>query len=173
MRACTASKSRPSVRWLALAVSAAAWGSCGRPAGAPPADGAADVPRDGGGGDVQDRFTPVPDVGGEGGAGGSDRDARGTGGSDREGGSGGGGGQDAGGGGGSPDLDAAAAGGSSGGGSGGSSDAGFVTGLEKTQPYPATVYPAENPFSPEKALLGKILFWEEQLSSNDTHACGT
>jgi cytochrome c peroxidase len=45
--------------------------------------------------------------------------------------------------------------------------------LEKTDPYPETVYPAENPYSAEKALLGKILFWEEQLSSHDTHACGT
>jgi cytochrome c peroxidase len=52
-------------------------------------------------------------------------------------------------------------------------DAGFNTGLEKTAPYPDVVYPEENPYSPEKALLGKILFWEEQLSSHDTHACGT
>lgn len=50
---------------------------------------------------------------------------------------------------------------------------GFVTGLEETDPYPQPVYPVENPYSPEKALLGKILFWEEQLSSGDTHACGT
>jgi cytochrome c peroxidase len=53
------------------------------------------------------------------------------------------------------------------------SDAGFVTGLERTQPYPETIYPNDNPHSPEKALLGKILFWEEQLSSQDSHACGT
>jgi len=65
-------------------------------------------------------------------------------------------------------VDAAA-----GGGSGGAPDAGFLTGLEKTDPYPAPVYPPENPYSPEKATLGKILFWEEQLSSHDTHACGT
>jgi cytochrome c peroxidase len=45
--------------------------------------------------------------------------------------------------------------------------------LEKTDPYPQRVYPEENPYSAEKALLGKILFWEEQLSSHDTHACGT
>jgi cytochrome c peroxidase len=49
----------------------------------------------------------------------------------------------------------------------------FLTGLEKTDPYPATIYPQENPYSAEKALLGKILFWEEQLSSRDTQACGT
>jgi cytochrome c peroxidase len=58
-----------------------------------------------------------------------------------------------------------------------SNDAGsgpvVLTGLEKTLPYPDVVYPLENPHSPEKALLGKILFWEEQLSSHDTHACGT
>jgi cytochrome c peroxidase len=48
-----------------------------------------------------------------------------------------------------------------------------LTGLEKTDPYPASVYPQENPYGAEKALLGKILFWEEQLSRRDTHACGT
>ncbi len=57
------------------------------------------------------------------------------------------------------------------------SDAGsepdFITGLEPTDPYPASVYPEENPYSAEKALLGKMLFWEEQISSHDTHACGT
>lgn len=49
----------------------------------------------------------------------------------------------------------------------------IITGLEKTNPYPHPVYPKENPYSPEKSLLGKILFWEEQLSSHDSHACGT
>lgn len=49
----------------------------------------------------------------------------------------------------------------------------IITGLEKTNPYPDTTYPDENPHSPEKALLGKVLFWDEQLSSKDTHACGT
>jgi cytochrome c peroxidase len=48
-----------------------------------------------------------------------------------------------------------------------------LTGLEKTDGYPASLYPQENPYAAEKALLGKILFWEEQLSSRDTHACGT
>ncbi|MDA7936409.1 hypothetical protein N9B90_00550 [bacterium] len=33
--------------------------------------------------------------------------------------------------------------------------------------------PAQNPQTPEKVLLGKFLFWEEQLSSDDTVACGT
>ena len=33
--------------------------------------------------------------------------------------------------------------------------------------------PAQNPTTPAKAVLGKILFWEEQLSSNGRVACGT
>lgn len=39
--------------------------------------------------------------------------------------------------------------------------------------YPATPYPSENPDSDAKALLGKVLFWDEQLSGDDTVACGT
>ena len=31
----------------------------------------------------------------------------------------------------------------------------------------------ENPVTEQKRILGKILFWEEQLSSDDTVACGT
>lgn len=38
---------------------------------------------------------------------------------------------------------------------------------------PAPVAPAENPQTPEKALLGKALFWDEQLSSSRSVACGT
>jgi len=33
--------------------------------------------------------------------------------------------------------------------------------------------PLANPVTPEKAVLGKILYWDEQLSSDDTVACGT
>lgn len=33
--------------------------------------------------------------------------------------------------------------------------------------------PPENPITPAKANLGKVLFWDEQLSSSDTTACGT
>jgi cytochrome c peroxidase len=40
-------------------------------------------------------------------------------------------------------------------------------------PYPAAPYPAENPDTEAKALLGKILFWDEQLSGDNTVACGT
>jgi cytochrome c peroxidase len=39
--------------------------------------------------------------------------------------------------------------------------------------YPASPYPTENSDSENKALLGQILFWEEQLSGDDTVACGT
>ncbi len=58
----------------------------------------------------------------------------------------------------------AGVGGSGAGGSGASP--GFAT-------YPAVQYPAENPRTPEKELLGKVLFWEEQLSSDGSVACGT
>ncbi len=40
-------------------------------------------------------------------------------------------------------------------------------------PYPPSRYPAENPDSEAKALLGKILFWDEQLGGDNTVACGT
>ena len=33
--------------------------------------------------------------------------------------------------------------------------------------------PAENPTTEQKRILGKILFWDEQLSSDNTVACGT
>jgi cytochrome c peroxidase len=38
---------------------------------------------------------------------------------------------------------------------------------------PAVPVPAQNPLTPAKVVLGKILFWDEQLSSDDTVACGT
>ncbi len=38
---------------------------------------------------------------------------------------------------------------------------------------PPVPVPAENPITEEKRVLGKILFWDEQLSSDDTVACGT
>ncbi|MEZ4272583.1 MAG: cytochrome c peroxidase [Myxococcota bacterium] len=40
-------------------------------------------------------------------------------------------------------------------------------------PRPGVHYPPENPHTDEKAILGKILFWDEQLSSDDSVACGT
>ncbi len=38
---------------------------------------------------------------------------------------------------------------------------------------PPVPVPPENPLSDAKRVLGKVLFWDEQLSSNDTVACGT
>src|SRR5688572_11943008 len=38
---------------------------------------------------------------------------------------------------------------------------------------PPVPVPAENPITEPKRVLGKILFWDEQLSSNGTVACGT
>ncbi len=40
-------------------------------------------------------------------------------------------------------------------------------------PLPPVPVPAENPLSEPKRLLGKVLFWDEQLSSSSTVACGT
>ena len=48
-----------------------------------------------------------------------------------------------------------------------------ATGYNAAFPDVVVTYPSENPYSWEKAILGKILFWEEQLSSDDTVACGT
>jgi len=38
---------------------------------------------------------------------------------------------------------------------------------------PPVPVPQENPITEEKRVLGKILFWDEQMSSDDTVACGT
>jgi cytochrome c peroxidase len=38
---------------------------------------------------------------------------------------------------------------------------------------PPVPVPEENPVTEPKRLLGKVLFWDEQLSSDDTVACGT
>ncbi len=53
--------------------------------------------------------------------------------------------------------------------------AGYPAHEGATEPhgYEAVPFPPENPYTQEKALLGKILFWEEQISSDDTMACGT
>jgi cytochrome c peroxidase len=45
--------------------------------------------------------------------------------------------------------------------------------LNPEAPLPPVPEPRGNPITPQKAVLGKILFWEQQLSSNDTVACGT
>ncbi len=41
------------------------------------------------------------------------------------------------------------------------------------QPIPPVIHPVENPTNPDKVMLGKILFWEEQLGRDNTVACGT
>lgn len=41
------------------------------------------------------------------------------------------------------------------------------------QSLPAPPVPAANPITPAKRVLGKALFWDEQLSSDNTVACGT
>lgn len=46
--------------------------------------------------------------------------------------------------------------------------------LVSAQPgLPPVPFPPENQFSVEKSTLGKILFWDEQLSSDNTMSCGT
>ncbi len=48
----------------------------------------------------------------------------------------------------------------------------LVTGTALAE-LPAVPVPVENPASKEKRVLGKMLFWEEQLSSDNTVACGS
>lgn len=48
-----------------------------------------------------------------------------------------------------------------------------TTGQARPQQLPPVPVPPENPITPQKAVLGKILFWDEQLSSDNTMACGT
>ena len=43
-------------------------------------------------------------------------------------------------------------------------------GLAQLPPVPV---PTQNPITEEKRVLGKILFWDAQLSSDSTTACGT
>jgi cytochrome c peroxidase len=67
----------------------------------------------------------------------------------------------------------AGAGGENGSAAGAGGAGGEAVMLPRHVPYPPTPYPAENPDSVEKALLGKILFWDEQLGGDNTVACGT
>ncbi|MBI1849271.1 MAG: hypothetical protein HYR85_02900 [Planctomycetes bacterium] len=50
---------------------------------------------------------------------------------------------------------------------------GFVLSSAAMAQLPPPPFPPENPPNPAKSVLGKILFWDEQLSSDDTVACGT
>ncbi len=45
--------------------------------------------------------------------------------------------------------------------------------LQGLAAYPVVPYTVENPKDDNKAMLGKILFWEEQMGQLDTMACGT
>ena len=51
----------------------------------------------------------------------------------------------------------------------------FIVGLAGSAwaQLPAVPVPVENPITEGKRILGKILFWDEQLSSDNTVACGT
>ncbi len=49
-----------------------------------------------------------------------------------------------------------------------------LSGVAAAQGYlTAPLAPPENPVTAEKAILGKVLFWDEQLSSDGSMACGT
>ena len=49
----------------------------------------------------------------------------------------------------------------------------FLTQIAVAQLVTPPPESAENPVTEQKRVLGKILFWDEQLSSDDTVACGT
>jgi cytochrome c peroxidase len=49
----------------------------------------------------------------------------------------------------------------------------LAAGAPAAAALPPVPVPAENPLTEPKRVLGKILFWDEQLSSNGTVACGT
>jgi len=48
-----------------------------------------------------------------------------------------------------------------------------VAALPAASELPPVPSPPENPVTESKRVLGKILFWDEQLSSDDSVACGT
>lgn len=50
---------------------------------------------------------------------------------------------------------------------------GMAAALPSQTFFPPPPAPAANPVTTEKAMLGMALFWEEQLSSRNTVACGT
>src|SRR5688500_13798894 len=49
----------------------------------------------------------------------------------------------------------------------------MVVGVPLGAALPPVPVPPENPITEPKRVLGKILFWDEQLSSDGTVACGT
>jgi cytochrome c peroxidase len=48
-----------------------------------------------------------------------------------------------------------------------------LSGGASAQPLPPVPVPPENPITESKRVLGKILFWDEQFSFDNTMACGT
>lgn len=48
-----------------------------------------------------------------------------------------------------------------------------LSSLSMAQGLSPVPVPAQNPITPGKTILGKLLFWEEQLSTNNRVACGT
>ena len=50
--------------------------------------------------------------------------------------------------------------------------AGCLMAFAAAAALPPVPVPAENPVTEPKRVLGKILFWDEQLSSDNTVACG-
>src|SRR6185503_13658971 len=48
-----------------------------------------------------------------------------------------------------------------------------LTNFAAGQGLPPPPFPPQNPLSEQKRVLGKILFWDEQMSSDNTVACGT
>ena len=48
-----------------------------------------------------------------------------------------------------------------------------VVAFAQPQGLPEVEAPTENPITEEKRILGKLLFWEQQLSSDHSTACGT
>ena len=77
----------------------------------------------------------------------------------------------------SGDTGASSGGTAGGGGAGGNAGTGGAKGDARCthcgSPYPVVPYPVENPDDPNKAMLGKILFWEEQIGELNANACGT
>ncbi|MCR9245299.1 MAG: hypothetical protein NXI31_09725 [bacterium] len=46
-------------------------------------------------------------------------------------------------------------------------------GPQPIPPLPPAPVPPQNPITPAKTILGKLLFWEEQMSTDNRVACGT
>ncbi len=51
--------------------------------------------------------------------------------------------------------------------------ASLAQGPGSSPPIPPVPVPPENPITEAKRVLGKMLFWEEQMSSDNTTSCGT